>query len=133
MGLFDVFKAHEADAPQIETLMIMRFDHSKGFRGFKRIRLATYGDDIAQENIKKLLNTEISDVTLVVKVDNINFTEPMKFVDVSADGLHIGTYYPNGDDRYVDSILSGKVDKTHLRLEYRDDRYVGYLFVHLAE
>ena len=135
MGFFDLFKQTQTEAAPlpVETLLVMQYKHSKGFRGFKRIRLATYGDDAAQENIRKLLDQEISTVTLTVKVDNINFTTPECFVDVAADGLHIGTHYPNGDMQHVDRILSGYIDQVHLRLEDAGDRYNSTLFVHIKE
>jgi hypothetical protein len=137
MGFFDLFKSKPeppADAPSpIETLLVMNYKHSKGFKGFKRIRLATYKDNVAQRNIKKLLDQEISDVTLTVKVDHINFTEPSRFMDVMADGLHIGTDYPYDDDPYIDMVLSGSIDAVHLRLEDAGDRYNSTLFVHIKE
>lgn len=137
MGFFDIFKAPKEPtpgaAPPVETLLVMNYKHSKGFRGFKRIRLATYKDNVAQRNIKKLLDQEISEVTLTVKVDHINFTEPSRFMDVIADGLHIGTDYPYDDDPYIDMVLAGSIDAVHLRLEDAGDRYNSTLFVHIKE
>ena len=137
MGFFDLFKSKPeppAVAPSpIETLLVMNYKHSKGFRGFKRIRLATYGDDVAQRNIRKLLDQEISDVTLTVKVDNNNFTEPTRFLDVAADGLHVGTHYPHGDNKYIDMILAGQIDQVHVRLKDAGDKYISTLFAHIKE
>lgn len=137
MGFFDIFKAPKeptpAAAPPVETLLVMNYKHSKGFKGFKRIRLVTYGDDDAQRNIKRLLDQEISDVTLTVKVDNVTATEPYNLVDVKANGLHVGTHYSHGDTEYVDLILAGSIDKVHLKLEDAGDRYNSTLFVHIKE
>lgn len=137
MGFFDLFKSKPeppADAPSpVETLLVMNYKHSKGFRGFKRIRLTTYKDNVAQRNIKKLLDQEISEVTLTVKVDNVTATEPYKLVDVKANGLHVGTHYSHGDTEYVDLILAGSIDAVHLRLEDAGDRYNSTLFVHIKE
>lgn len=132
MKLFDLFKTPPAaDSDPSKTLLSMTFKHSKGFRGFKRIRLTTYGDKVAQKNIKKLLDAEISDVTLTVKVDNKNFTEPEYLIDVAVDGLHIGTHYANGDNSRIDAVRSGMVDKVHIRLEDGGDRFNSYLFIHI--
>lgn len=129
MGIFNLFKKPAA-AP-VETILVMQHKQSAGFKGFKRIRLTTYGDEIAQGNIKLLIDQDISEVTLTVKVDNNNFTEPTRFLDVAADGLHVGTHYPHGDNKNIDLILSGAVDQVHVRLEDAGDKYIGTLFVHI--
>lgn len=134
MKIFDLFKTTPAaSSDPSKTLLSMTFKHSKGFRGFKRIGLVTYKDNVAQKNIKKLLDAEISEVTLTVKVDDKNFTKPERFVDVAADGLHIGTHYPNGDNRHINKILNGEIDKVHIRLEDAGDRYGSQLFIHIKE
>ena len=129
MGLFDKFKTQKKQP--LETLAIQHLHHSDSFRGFKRIKLVNHGDADAQRNIKKLLGKGISEVTVTVKVDNNNFTEPVRFIDVAADGLHVGTFYEHDPNEYIDKIIHGSVDAAHIKLEDACDRYYSTLFIHI--
>lgn len=139
--LFFKKKSKKTKRPDFETLYSTTYSHSKNFRGFKRIHLTTYGEKLANDGIKKLIasnpsgdpfNVDSRTIQLDVIRDNITFTEPQYYLNVYVDGLRIGTGYRCREE-YISHIVSGHVDKVHVRIDDDDDRFSSYLFIHIAD
>lgn len=139
--LFFKRNTKKPSTPGLDTLYGATYSHSKGFRGFKRIRLTTYGEKLANDGIRKLMKSNPPDdpfnidnrtIRLEVVRDNSSFTEPQHYLNVYVDGLRIGTSYSCREE-YISHIVSGHVDKVHVKIEDDDDRFSSYLFIHIAE
>lgn len=125
----------------IEVIYKKDYKHSKGFRGFKRIDLSTYGNTLAIKGIQNLMKSNpgdnpfnIGDRTICLKVvrDNYTHTTPIVYLDVYVGGNMIGTLYSDYGN-FVNTITSNMVDKVHVRIDDGGDRFISYLFIHIKD
>ena len=136
MGILDRFRSQPAPPAakavrDYENIITLTYQHSEHFRGFKRIHLSTYGFQPVQDGIRSIIGSPIAVVELQLIRDNASFTEPIRVLKVFADGVHIGTYFENSPNQYLDMLLDNQIDKVHIELEDAGDRYNSKLFVHI--
>jgi len=109
-------------APEPKPVVVFTVPHSKGFRGYKRIKLATYKDEIAQEGLRRISAAD-SIGRISLSVYELQDTPP--FVRVEADGNRAGTMWNDSWKEYIDLIRAGRCSSAHLNVS--DDN--AYLFV----
>lgn len=90
--------------------------HSDGFRGYKRIKLATYQDQEASKGLKQ--------IPKLPSIDRIRFTEVPGYdgINVFVDDFKAGTIWKDSWPDYYQLIRSEKVEKAHLKVE--DEAYL---------
>lgn len=93
--------------------------HTDGFKGYKRIKLATYHDKYAHAGIKALGSSPISYVAF-----QLADADGSKCVNVFADGNRIGTIWKRSWDEYYKMISSGKVQAAHVKIVDPDEVYL---------
>ena len=92
--------------------------YSNNFRGFKRLKLATYKDEYAQAGLLSLQD--------LPSYDRVTFTKIPDYdgINVSVDGHKVGTIWKHSWTEYYDAIISEKVEKAHLKIDEN-----AYLFI----
>ena len=90
--------------------------HSDGFKGYKRIKLATYKDEYAYKGIKELGAKPISTVGFQIYEDGQN-----NCVRVFADGHRIGTIWKHSWTSEYNKIKAGKVRAAHVDIVDPDE------------
>lgn len=93
--------------------------HTDSFKGYKRIKLATYQDKFAHAGIKALGSRPINYVGFQIYEDPQN-----KCVNVYADGNRIGTIWKHSWTEYYNKIKSGKVQAAHVDVVDPDEVYL---------
>ena len=93
--------------------------HTDTFKGYKRIKLATYKDKNAHAGIRDLGSAPISYVGFQIYEDPQN-----KCVNVYADGNRIGTIWKHSWENYYKAIKSGKVSAAHVMINDPDEVYL---------
>ena len=93
--------------------------HADGFKGFKRIKLATYKDEYAYKGIKKLGTKPITNVGFqLFKHDNAIG------INVYANDNKIGTIWRDSWTDYYKAIKAGKVRAAHVDIVDPDEVYL---------
>ena len=120
MALFNIGRKTKSGYPETNYI----YTQADTYRGYKRIKLSSYGYKPAQDGIKAVSRMDLSgaDIKIVVcdKPDS-----PYALVLVGKH--HVGTIFKNSFDKFND-LKNGKVDS--IRLEIRDGD--AYLFYHIA-
>ncbi len=113
-----LFKKKKPTAPNPDA--VFTYPQTKNYRGFKRIKLTSYGYKPAQDGIAAVSKMDLTDATidilLVTKTDS-----PYAIVKVGPH--HVGTIFSSNFDHFG-ALLDGKVSA--VRLEVRDGE--SYLF-----
>lgn len=107
-----LFKKKKPTAPKPDA--VFSYPQTKNYRGFKRIKLTSYGYQPAQDGIAALSGVDLTDATIdILMVDKPG--SPYAIVKVGPH--HVGTIFSSNFDQFG-ALLSGKV--TAVRLEIRD-------------
>ena len=163
MGLFSRKKTKPAPVASIPPYKSLLFECSKGFRGYKRYRLTTYGYEPIQRGIDAL---KIPNPKYQVdpEVDKYIFDLVGKQVEIRlllnndstmpvfVNGNQIGTYFANSDEekQLMHDFANGKIESVHVRIEWApqniistnkkgklevnvEERYKSFLFVKRSE
>jgi hypothetical protein len=107
------------------------FPQSGSFKGFRRIKLTTYGEDLVQDTLAYFAQNGYNFKGCTIKLESLSITGTftdrlLRVVNVFVDGKRIGCVYDNDAQRYA-LLANSEYDKVHLRVE---DGEV-YLFVHI--
>ena len=93
--------------------------HSDSYKGFKRIKLATYNDKHAYKGIKLLGSAPIKAVTFsFVKAGNY------RPLHILANGKQIGTIWKDSWEQYYKDIKAEKIQAAHIEIVDRDEVYL---------
>lgn len=118
----------------IEVIFRKSFVQSRGFRGFTRMNLATYGDKRISNDIKQLMksnppddpfNIEGRTIELEVVQDDETSTTTQYYLNVYVDGLRVGSWY-----RGVSIDDLNLIDKVYVRISSDDEKIYSQLFIH---
>lgn len=110
MGLFNK-KKKTAPAPTPSAFYI--YNQTENYRGFKRIKLSSYGYEPALDGIRALTDVDLTDAE--IKISIFDGDSPRAVVSV---GKHeVGTIWQHSFDKFH-ALRSGKVEA--VRLEIRD-------------
>ena len=100
------------------------YDQQEHYRGFKRIKLSSYGHKPAEDGIRALADTDLTGANIKISI----FEDEYPRAVVSVDKHEVGTIWKHSFDKF-NALKRGKIDK--VRLEIRDGD--SYLFYHLPE
>lgn len=115
MGLFR--RKPKATAPKPDA--VYSYPQTQNYRGFKRIKLSSYGYQPALDGIRALADADLSDAT--IKISIYEDESPRGMVSV---GTHeVGTIWRHSFDQFG-ALKNGKISALHL--EIRDGE--PYLF-----
>lgn len=114
-----LFKKKKKTAPKPDA--VFTYPQTKNYRGFKRIKLTSYGYQPAMNGIAAVSKMDLTDATidilLVTKTDS-----PYAIVKVGPH--HVGTIWKRNFDQFG-ALLDGRVSA--VRLEINDgDSYLFY-------
>lgn len=123
-------KAKAKASKKSKVIWKKEFPQSGTFRGYRRIKLTTYKEELVSETLahfrRKGNDFKGSTITLEnIAVKDVFVDRLMKVVNVYADGFRIGCVYDGSDDRYS-MLTEYEYDKVHLKVENDD----VFLFVH---
>ena len=129
-----LFRRKQKTAPANNEPVVLwnkTFTQSGSFRGFRRIKLTTYGEDLVQDTLAYFAQSGYNFKGCTIKLESLSITGTftdrlLRVVNVFVDGKRIGCVYDNGTSQY-DLLANSEYDKVHLRVE---DGEV-YLFVHI--
>lgn len=109
------FRKKKEPAPDVA----FTYTQSENYRGFKRIKLSSYGYKPAEDGIQALTGKDLagSDIKLSIYMDD----SPRAMVSVN--GTAVGTIWKHSFDKFT-SLKNGKI--TAVRVEIRDGE--SYLF-----
>ena len=93
--------------------------HTDTFKGYKRIKLATFKDKDAYAGIKALGANPISYVSFV-----FGSADGSPFVHVYADQHRVGTIWKHSWTDYFKAIKAGKIRAAHVMVVDRDEVYL---------
>ena len=97
------------------------YSQSEDYKGFKRIKLSSYGHKPAEDGIRALSNKDLSGEN--IKVSIYEGEHPRAVISVGK--YEVGTIWKDSFDKF-NALKSGKISK--MRLEIRDgDSYLFYL------
>lgn len=163
MGLFSRKKAKPTPTASVPPYKSLFFECSKGFRGYKRYRLTTYGYEPTKRGIDalKIPNPKYN---VDPEVDKYIFDLVGKQVEIRlllnddaimpvlVNGNQIGTYFAYTDEekQLPHDFANGRIESVHVRIEWNpqniistnkkgklevnvEERYKSYLFVKRAE
>jgi len=124
--------------PKKDILSVQTFTHSRGFKGFRRVKLSTYGLDGVELNHRYLYKKNKFDFDnsaiqlMTVKATN----ETGTCIRVVIEGRFVGNIYKNERNAEIfDNIVDKNIDKVHAHVEYAEDdkgllAYDTYIMVH---
>lgn len=129
-----LFRRKQKTAPAKNEPVVLwnkTFTQSGSFKGFRRIKLTTYGEDLVQDTLAYFAQSRYNFKGCTIKLESLSITGTftdrlLRVVNVFVDGKRIGCVYDNGTSQY-DLLANSEYDKVHLRVE---DGEV-YLFVHI--
>ena len=101
MGLF-------SKKPQLKTYL---FHQAKGFRGFHRYPIVTFGNDTAMKNCDTLANKDLSDCNIIFK--EAKYAQGT-YLQVFIDNLQIGSIFKEDQ---INDMQNGKILDIHVRFE----------------
>ena len=107
MALFNRKKKAEPAPAPVQPSFTLTVPHTKNYRGFKRIKLATYKDPYAEAGIKFVKGSEIKGITF----EEYLYENTSPLMRVYADGNQIGTIWSSSWQEYFDMIRSGHCTK----------------------
>ena len=93
--------------------------HTDTFKGYKRIKLATYKDKYAYAGIRDLGSASISYVSFA-----FGDADGSPLINVYADRHRIGTIWKHSWADYFKAIKSGKVSAAHVMINDPDEVYL---------
>ena len=122
MALFNFGKkkstsAAAPDPAPVQLSFTLTVPHTKNFRGFKRIKLATYNDPYAEAGIKFVKGSDIKEVSF----EEYIYEDTSPLMRVYADGNQIGTIWSNSWAEYYGKIKSGQCSKASVKFEDSGD------------
>ena len=85
--------------------------NTESFKGYKRIKLTTYGDKDAEAGINKVIRSGAPQYIRFEEVPTKNG------IVVFADGCKVGLIWQNYWSDQYKAIKDGRVDAVHLRIE----------------
>ena len=91
--------------------------HTESYRGYKRIKLASYRDEVAHKGIKKL-------GTLSISYIGFQLIKGQPGINVYADGNRIGTIWKDSWASYYKAIKDGQVKAGHVEIADADTVYL---------
>lgn len=106
--MFDKIFRRNKKPTEPEPLLTLSVPYSEHFKGYKRIKLTSYRDPIAEAGIQATKDAD--------RIDRIRF-ELYQFPNVSplfrvlADQNRIGTIWMDSGPEYFEAIQSGRVSK----------------------
>ena len=103
-----MFFKKKKSAPDIWSCTV---PHTKGFRGFKRLRLATYADRDSEIGCKRIAKLPFFDQVRFVEIPGYDG------INVFVDDFKAGTVWAHSWPDYYKAIRSEKVAKVHLMVE----------------
>lgn len=106
-----LFKKKKPTAPKPSA--VFTYPQTKNYRGFKRIKLSSYGHQPALDGIEALSGSDLSDATITINV----FVDDNPRAVVCVDQYEVGTIWKRSFDQFG-ALLGGKVSA--VRLEIRD-------------
>jgi hypothetical protein len=106
-----LFKKKKPTAPEPDA--VFTYPQTKNYRGFKRIKLTSYGYQPAQDGIAALSGSDLSDATITIAV----FVDEYPRAVVSVGQYEVGTIWQHSFNQFG-TLLDGKVSA--VRLEIRD-------------
>ena len=103
--------------------------YSKGFKGFKRFPFVVHGDEISEQNNKKILNNDISNSDIEFICFNCKTSKfDGRLTQIFIDGLQIGAIFEN---EQINLIENGQIEKIHFEKDLTRERLI--LFVKYKE
>ena len=115
MSLFGKKKKKPVAKPSVFYI----YTQAEHYRGFKRIKLCSYGHAPAEDGIRKLTGKDLSGANIKIGI----FEDEYPRAVVSVAGNEVGTIWKHSFDRF-DDVKSGQIEA--VRLEIRDGE--SYLF-----
>lgn len=106
-----LFKKKKPTAPTPSA--VFNYPQTKNYRGFKRIKLSSYGYQPALDGIAALSGSDLSDATITITV----FVDENPRAVVSVGQFEVGTIWQHSFNQFG-ALLDGKVSA--VRLEIRD-------------
>ncbi len=113
--MFNLFKKKSSDP---EALWTYSVPYSDNFRGYKRIKLATYNDPVAQAGLKK--------ISQLATISQIRFDGIPNGINVYVDDFRAGSIWKDSWEDYYKVIKSVKVEKAHIKVD--DEAYLYIKF-----
>lgn len=114
--MFNLFKNKSTNPAALWTYSVPYSDH---FRGYKRIKLATYNDPVAQAGLKK--------ISKMSSINEIRFEGiPDNGINVYVDGFRAGTIWKHSWEDYFKVIKSAKVEKAHINVDDEACLYIKF-------
>ena len=111
---------------RIESEKSITYKQSHSFRGFKRIKLSSYGNKESLDGIAAFTDKDISEATITVRVIKGENSR----AEVYVEGQQVGTVWADsGWAEYYEDLKNNRVDKVMVRIEDGE----SYLFIHRAE
>ena len=110
MGLFKKKKKTE---PKPVPPIAYAYTQTENYRGFKRIKLSSYGYKPAQDGIHALTGSDLTGAEIQIRV----FRDDAPRCVVVVGGYEIGTVWQHSFDQF-DALSTGKVEA--IRVEIRD-------------
>lgn len=121
--------------------------NSKGFRGYKRFPLSTYGDAECENGIRNVKRDDHGEIGQLPVTLKYVFGNGWAAINVYVGENEIGAAYNRVDDVLFQKIIEEKYDAVHVRIEDgnavidKDNngkskityRPSTYLFIHLTE
>lgn len=95
------------------------YTQTENYRGFKRIKLSSYGHAPAEGGIRKLTGKDLTGANIKISI----FEDEYPRAVVSVAGNEVGTIWKHSFDKFND-VKSGRIEA--VRLEIRDGE--SYLF-----
>ena len=98
------------------------YEQSKNYRGFKRVKLSSYGHKLSEAGIAVLTGSDLSDAAINIRV----IADQYPRVEVRVNGNQVGTIWKRSNEEYYQWFKSGSVDKARVEISDGD----SYLFIH---
>lgn len=123
--------------PKKDIKSVQTFTQSKGFKGFRRVRVSMGTSDVVWHNIDYFRDNGYDFTNSAVQLQAIKSDiEPGVYLKVVVDGRYLGNiYHSSKNGEAFDAVTDKKVDKVYVKIEDTviDGKYYGtetFLMLH---
>ena len=123
--------------PKKDIISVQTFTQSKGFKGFRRVRVSMGTSKVVWNNIEYFRDNGYDFANSAVQVLAIKSeTDPAALLKILVDGRFLGNVYRNNKNAEAfDAIMDKKADKVYVKIEdtVKDGKYYGtetFIMIH---
>lgn len=110
---------------RIDSEKSMTYKQSHSFRGFKRIKLSSYGHKPSLDGIAAFTDKDLSEATITVRVIKGENSR----AEVYVDGQQVGTVWADSWTECFEDLKNNRVDKVMVLIQDGE----SYLFIHRTD